>query len=507
MVNTKLSLKKKQILLLLFAGATLLQISKNAQATTNQLPVEYCFESALLDNELGANVPEVDYTNQPTRSPKKQTTLIVYMAADNDLRNFATRNIKQMSSIGSSDYLNIVVHLDIRISGNKKVTRRYYIEKDRVLHMNAYEEDSQIMDSGDPATLISCCKWAIENYPANDYALVFWNHGAGIIDPDRGRIINPAELFSFNPTINKLELDRSIGFLDLVTIPQKNDEFPQDQRGICWDESTGNYLTNQKLEYALSEICTNYLGGKKLSIIGFDACLMAMLEVATIVQPYAEIMVSSQEVELGTGWNYAHVLQPFTQQPLNKYEFATHIVEMYEKTYKTITYDYTQSAYDLNLLPQLERNVHEIAQLLLDAIPSQANNTIKTTVREARKKNNCTHFDEPSYIDLHHFYTNLIAQIPNMALQNSKQEQEFKKSLKIALEAGLQLISDLVFANVCGKNLQLARGVSIYFPERKTHQSYSLTRFAKNNAWSTLIKQYTEPHRETGLSMIATLFE
>lgn len=486
MVHMTLHIKQKYFIIFGFLCAPLLQcIQKTNAATEAPLACE-------CENELAIHSTRA----RETKIAPKPWTIIIYMAADNDLRNFATRNLKQMSSIGSTEFINIVVHLDIRMSGNIKTTRRYVIEKDKLIHVNTNEESTQLMDSGDPATLVSCCEWAIQDYPANEYALIFWNHGAGIIDPERGRIINPAELFNFNPSINKLELDRSVAFLDLMSDTQ------QDQRGICWDETTGNYLTNQKLELALKKICNNFLGGKKLSIIGFDACLMSMLEVANLVQPYAHIMVASQEVELGTGWNYAHVLYPFMQQDLSRAEFATHIVNMYEKTYKTVTYDYTQSAIDLSALSAVELSVHEVSNLLLEAIPYQTQNSIKNAIRDARKKNNCTHFDEPSYIDLYHFFSNLITYIPSMTLQNNKHEQEFKQKLKVGLETSLQCITKAVVANVCGKNLQGAAGISIYFPERRTHPSYLLTRFAQNNDWSRLIGQFVDLHRNAYLDFV-----
>ncbi len=479
---------KKQQCIYVVIFIFLLHLSSN---TTNATIAQHD-ESFLFDQEVGA---ETDLTRKPktpkNKDKKKAWTFIVYMAADNDLRNFASRNLKQMASIGSSDHINIVVHLDIRMSGNVKTTRRYYVEKDRIVNVGTHN-DSVAMDSGDPETLISCCAWATQNFPAHEYALIFWNHGAGIIDPEHGRIVNPAELFNFNPTTARLELDRSVEYLQYVENASKF----IDQRGICWDESTGNYLTNQKLEKALKEICASYLKGKRFSIIGFDACLMSMLEVASLVRPYADIMVGSQEVELGTGWNYTHVLYPFAQQSLNKSDFAAHIVAMYEKTYKSITYDYTQSAIDLDATIDVVANLHDISKLLLDASLLQTNYSVKTAVREARKKNNCTYFDEPSYIDLHHFYKNLIAQIPSISLHNSSAEAEFKKNIKEALELGMKLIQKSVIANACGANLSQAKGLSIYFPERRVHQSYTLTDFGKMNAWTNLIHQYTEPHRE-----------
>ena len=152
-----------------------------------------------------------------------------------------------MASIGSNENVNILVHLDIRLNDNQKVTRRYFVAKNRIDHMN-HEPNTQRMDSGDPQTLISFCEWAISNYPAHNYALILWNHGTGIIDPKYYKIINPAELFTFNPATNKFELDRSIEYLDLFDHPNL------DHRGICFDNTTGSYITNQKLEFALHEI-------------------------------------------------------------------------------------------------------------------------------------------------------------------------------------------------------------------------------------------------------------
>jgi hypothetical protein len=279
-----------------------------------------------------------------------------------------------MSSIGSNDRCNIVAHLDIRINGNKKITRRYYVQHDTIVCVNEGDPNTQQMDSGDPNTLVSCCQWAIQNYPAENYMLVFWNHGTGIIDPATGKIINSVDLFTFNNATHKLDLDRSVGFLDVITTLEK------EQRGICWDDSTGHYLTNQKLDEALGFICKNYLNGGKFSIIAFDACLMSMLEIANILKPYANIMVSSQEVELSTGWDYTRALSPFLTTTPSKVELAKNIVRMYGQAYDNVTDDYTQSAIDLETITALEKNVHTLARLLIESLKKQSNNSVKNAI-------------------------------------------------------------------------------------------------------------------------------
>ena len=53
----------------------------------------------------------------------------------------------------------------------------------------------------------------------------------------------------------------------------------------------------EALEAALSE--------QKLTLLGFDACLMASAETALTVSPYADYMVASQETEPPEGWDYS----------------------------------------------------------------------------------------------------------------------------------------------------------------------------------------------------------
>ena len=282
-------------------------------------------------NQL-AQLNEICTTNNQNvdaieRKPVKDWTMIFFIAADNDLQSFAIRNIRQMASIGSNDHVNIIVHLDIRIS-NKKVTKRYYIEKDNIVEVNGNDPSTQRMDSGDPQTVISCAKWAIGSFPANHYMMVFWDHGTGYIDPAYSRIIKPMDLFTFNPVTYKLELDRDIEFFEYIHGNERDYNSDEDPtaHGVCWDDSTGHYLTNQKIQYALSIIQRDVLHGQKFDIVAFDACLMGMCEEYDLMKPFANICIASQEVELGTGWNYQRVLAPFDTQTLDPVTFAKHIV-------------------------------------------------------------------------------------------------------------------------------------------------------------------------------------
>lgn len=444
------------------------------------------FSEILDDSETLDQIPikNIPLTKEFKTLPLKEWTFALYMAADNDLERYIIRNIKQMTTIGSTDSVNIVAHLDIR-SKNKKICSHFYVEKNNVLEFNT---GITKMDSGDPQSLITFMKWVVEKFPARHYMLNFSDHATGIIDPIGNRIISATDLFVYNPVTRKLELDRSIDFLELILNPNVHQGLHM-LRGICWDDSTGHYLTNQKLSYALSTIKQEAMHGQKFDIIGFDACLMSMLEVADIIKDYAHILVSSQEVELGTGWNYQSILAPFVQGNLDPLSFAKHIVNVYEKIYSPHTNDYTLSAINLEGINDLNNNINTVADLLITCLQLQKKMSVKKAIILSRSRKLCTHFETPQYIDLHHFYRNLKSNLKSCTFNNEQEGARLIQTLSLKLEEGKTIIENIVIANVTGKNLSQAKGISIYFPEQKIHTSYGITLFAKHNIWSQFLVQ------------------
>ena len=212
---------------------------------------------------------------------------------------------------------------------------------------------------------------------------------------------------------------------------------------------------------------------------------MSMVEVASMVAPYAQLLVSSQEVELGTGWNYSYILSHLKDRNISKETIAHQIVQAYRRSYERITNDFTQSLIDLSNIGQLEKNIHEVSNLLLECMKNQKSNSVKQGIKNARNKKVCTHFDEPSYVDLHHVYKNILNQTGSFATSATAVAR-----LRNKLQEGLAIIDNVVLANVVGKNLSKAHGLSIYFPERSIHGSYPLSSFGKNNAWLDFLTYY-----------------
>ncbi len=410
--------------------------------------------------------------------PKKAWTFIVYMASDNDLFYFTKRNLDDMKKAGSNNNLNIVVQMDP--TGIEGRTKRLYVTKDKIYQTNYSQPSSfEKQDVGNPQTLIDCCEWAIKNYPADNYALILWNHGSGILDSVGGKLSNATALFRFNPATAMLELDRSISFLHFA-------QAREDKRGVCFSDTYGTFLTNQKLEYALSRII-NMLPKKKLDLVGFDACLMGMVEIANLLKPYVSVMVGSQEVELGTGWPYDTVLKPLTQQALSAQEFGVHITKAFSDLYKPITPDYTFSCIDLTKINTLEKAIDAFSSDILEALTYQEYDSVYRVLKTARAKNTCTHFSEPSYIDLDHFLKNVGESIPRMTINYAK--QGIKENLKSSINAVRTAIQSCVLSSINGKNVVNAKGLSIYFPLYFIDKTYYQTSFVQETKWLNVLQR------------------
>lgn len=409
---------------------------------------------------------------------KKPWTFLVYIAADNDLEVFLERNIKQMTRIGSNEFINIIIQVNmVEKQYHQKISKTIYIEKGnpKILHKTT---QPYATDSGDAQTLINFCCTAIEEFPAEHYALIFWNHGTGTIDPYCKSRSLTADSFSFYSN----------------TMPMNNDFFPFSNlsittafyKAVCFDDTTGNSLTEQKLMDALNIIKKKALQEKKFDIIGFDACLMAMIEVASSIRPFADFMVASQEVELGTGWDYGRVLSPFREQALTPEEFGTHIVKAYKKTYQ-FTDDFTFSCLKLKHIKPLEELIKKLALLLQEGCKEKS---IKEMIGKSRYKHFCTHFDEPDFIDLQHFLKNLKENSFLISCATKKATENYRNMLLILVAQIEKELHCATKISLSGNFFSNAYGLSIYFPEQKIHRSYRANCFAQTTQWISFLRNY-----------------
>ena len=225
--------------------------------------------------------PPVDVPVVQTQPPVNTTnglaewTVIVYSAADDEvLEESMWFDINEMEVVGSNPQMNIVVQIDryagsFTGDGDWTDTRRYLITQDNDLEHIASPVIQSVgeVDTGNPQTLIDFVTWAIQNYPARKYALVMSDHGGGWTG----------------------------GFSDMSAASYSDLSIPE-------------------IASSIEQIRQN-TGIDKFELIGFDACLMAQIEVFAALYPYSNYMVASEEVIPGYGWSYAAWLGQLAQNP------------------------------------------------------------------------------------------------------------------------------------------------------------------------------------------------
>jgi hypothetical protein len=413
--------------------------------------------------------------------PQKDWTILIYIAGDNDLYKFALRNIEQMKQVGSNNLLNILIHFDYHENGKAKQTKRFYVEKNNLLEIGALSA----MDSGDQKTLISAAQWAIKDYPSENFALVLWNHGSGDLNPMRFRLIDPSELFYYDTITRQIILDRSISFTDFLL--RKAFE-----RGICFDDTTDNYLDDDKLSSAFEAITkfrasNNSKKKNFIDVVLMDACLMGGIGTAYLCSKYAEFMTASQEVVPGPGYDYANLLKPLSKGKVSTKDFCVSVVECYKNTYSKITQDFTESALDLKNMNQLIRSIEDFINTVFYFSKYDKQNVIKRTLKICADKNICTHFEEPTYLDLIDFFDNVSLNISNIKIEDEN-KISFINLANHNLKRIKEAHSKVVLRSAVGKSYKKATGLSLYIPGSYIDRSFASTIFGKNTKWLSFLR-------------------
>lgn len=416
------------------------------------------------------------------KTPHRSVLVIIYMAARNDLSMYAETHIKQLLELGSSDRVKIFVHLDLQKANEPYITKNFFIEKDQLLSLGGESP----MDSGKKETLIKAASMAYEQFPADEVVLVLWNHGTGPIEPTVTPTINQWELWHVDERSGKINLDQSVGYIDRFSPGEGSFN---ETKGICFDDSTGHYLTTKDLTDAIADISRNIIK-KKFSIVACDACLMAGADVFVGLHPYVDFFVASQEVELGLGYQYDRIVEPLVHDEVCcGEELACHFVQAFKEYYSPKIDFYTHAAIDLSYAARIEHNIDKLARCLSYGLQHQKQKTVKEAIRLSRHKKNCIRFNEPTYLDLGSLYSNLLANA-SLCILEGADTKSFKEELSSILREGRTLIRKAVKANEVGSKHEHACGISLYFPEFIIHKSYKANEFAQRTYWLSFLQEY-----------------
>ncbi|MBN2468988.1 MAG: hypothetical protein JXD19_12650 [Deltaproteobacteria bacterium] len=271
-------------------------------------------------------------------------TFMVYVDGDNNLEGAGLADINEMEMVGSSPGVNVLVQFD-RIEGYDSSDGDWYdTRRGRIIKDSSSAILSDLVsvgekNMGDPDTLRQFVVWGMTQFPANHYALVLWNHGDGWF----------SRLTDYQQELNNIEaLIRETGVTPFLKSQRTllNKKIEEATKSICWDSTDGgDALTIKECRQALEGLPA------AIDIIGFDACLMGMVEVAFEVRDVADVMVSSQDLEPTDGWPYDGILEGLTTVPgMTAAALAELIVTSYRDAYGGVE---SQSAVYMDKISEL----------------------------------------------------------------------------------------------------------------------------------------------------------
>ncbi|MER3376333.1 MAG: clostripain-related cysteine peptidase [Allomuricauda sp.] len=173
---------------------------------------------------------------------------------------------------------------------------------------------------------------------------------------------------------NEIEVEKTnqAYFIEQVRFSDIKDIEHTPTKGVSNDDTSNDFLYNKEIEDTLEL--------NQLDIIGFDACLMSMLEIAYTLNGKAKFIVGSEELEPGAGWKYDFWLTDLVSNPLiTPRELSANIVQNYGKAYPT-TDQVTLSSFNLSFVDDLSNKIDELSKLLISKMNTERNN-----IRRARE--------------------------------------------------------------------------------------------------------------------------
>ena len=404
---------------------------------------------------------------------KKKWTIMTYMAGDNNLDQNGAEDIKEMKQPGSTSGIHVIVQFDRAGAGQQ--TKRYYLKKGTSLNDDAVQSVGET-NTGSPDALIDFIRWGVTNYPAEHYLLVLWNHGQGWDDTD----IYAGEQGAGARLTRSGRVRNAFFRTSVEQAAQLSASDTAQARAILLDDDAKDFLDNLEMKRVLQE--TQKMIGRKLDLLGMDACLMNMAEVGYQVKNSVLYTVGSEETEPLDGWSYDTILDSLSKQPnMSPIELSKLIVKYYINSYKGSGEAVTQSACDLSVSSTVASAVKKLASALKTGLK---NGTTRAMISDSR--NRVQEYDVPANIDL----VDLCK-----LLKASKVPATIKNACDQVISVILGNSGLVISSGYCDKSMKRSNGVAIYFPTRSVSPLYAHLDFTKKTGWGTFLKAYINATR------------
>lgn len=250
-------------------------------------------------------------------------TVMVYMAGDTgatfegvreDVQLFSNltgslkTDLQKLAAAGSTEQVQVCAQYD---SFGSQTAHRWVVPPAGATDPAGPEAIGDV-NTGEPGSLSAFIAWAGTRCPAECYALVVWGHGTGWSEEQiYARYPAAAAATRDAPAGRRRLLGRGVFASTVGQIMKLEDD---QVRGLCYDDSSRDFLDNRDLQVALAD-GARALGRDRIDVLGLDACLMCMVEVAHQVRGEVGALAGSETVLPTALWPWEALLAGLQAQP------------------------------------------------------------------------------------------------------------------------------------------------------------------------------------------------
>jgi hypothetical protein len=435
----------------------------------------------------------------------KEWTIMIYMAGDNNLAvdmAYAMEQIKAVPAQGE-DSPNLFVYYD----GNSPAIPTLYCdfsESGKPRYVRSYKVPNKLYpivkkeneNAADPRSIVNFVDWCVNSVEVDNkgeisygrrsqkYALIFSGHSLGFQD---------IGLFKDETSGKAMSMKDFYAVLERLT--------------GCEEELVAEADEN-KYEDELREIETKVLIGQPLDILGFDSCVMGMLEVGYQFNNMTRTIIASEGSVPSAGWTYAKILGCLATgntKDVDTKEVAALFVKQFVRSQDAYTVggvSVDMAAWDLIRFGPLASEFDGLAVILLDCFKDPASRIYRQMERVILKVHwKCQSYMYDQNVDLGDFCELLDKECETLITELSGNDIEILRRVQYACRRILQeLKKAVILSGFSGGGYQYSNGVSVFFPwsresyevSRKNYESLWFTKEAKQKrlSWTGFLKKY-----------------
>ncbi|HMQ05246.1 MAG TPA: clostripain-related cysteine peptidase, partial [Pyrinomonadaceae bacterium] len=399
----------------------------------------------------------------------REWTIMIYMAGDNNLAVDMAYALEQIKSVAKEDAGNVnlfvyydgsspaipTLYCDFSDAGRSKYVRSFAF-KDKLYPVSAKFNEN----AADKRSVLNFVDWCLNKVEvetegeisygrrAKRYALIFSGHSLGFQD---------IGLFKDEST------GKTMKMRDLYFVLQ---------RMVSTRKDLAKEVKQYDLEGEEKDRELAVLIGQKLDILGFDSCVMGMLEVGYQFGYVAETMIASEGSVPSAGWTYAKILGNLASRKHGMGDaraVAEHFVRKFIESQDSFTVggvSVDMAAWDLSHFTGLAAAFDQLAGVLVDCFSDPSSRIYRQMERALLLVHwKCQSYMFDQNVDLGDFCELLDREAGFLIEELDGEDTVILEDLQDCCRNVLEKLNDaVILSGFSGGEYQYSNGVSVFFP-------------------------------------------